>query len=155
MLKWIINKFWAWRYPEWTRSQVEEYFKQCNGNIWLFQNKLIGDNIKWDSDGLNFSRYTDTFARPEQMLARKFGNCGDFMRLFEEFIKYSGCATKYIQYEMTNDYSPKYHYAMVITMSNGETLLQSNLSLLNEEVLKILSDGYDNVKAIDKWQGGY
>ena len=90
MLKWLINKYWNWRYPEWTRGQVKELFKSFNGNMWALQEYLRNNGFKWGSDGLNISRYTDTFARPEQVLARKFGNCGDYMRLYEEFIKFSG-----------------------------------------------------------------
>lgn len=152
MLKWLINKYWNWRYPEWTRGQVEELFKRFNGDIFAFHEYLKDNGFKWGSDGLNISRYTDTFARPEQVLARKFGNCGDYMRLYEEFIKFSGCAKKYVQYEMTKDNSFDYHYVMLITLNNDDKILQSNLSLLSEIAFEILSQDYDNVKIIDKWE---
>lgn len=154
MLKWLINTYWNWRYPEWTRSQVENYFAKFNGSIWLLNDDLVSQGFKWASDGLNFSILTDTFARPEQVLARKFGNCGDYMRLYEEFIKYSGCARKYVQYEFTCDDALNYHYAALIDLNNGQQICQSNLSLLESYTFSILSNGYDNVKIIDKWEKG-
>ena len=30
MLKWIVNKYWNWRYPEWPDDMVKEYFDKCN-----------------------------------------------------------------------------------------------------------------------------
>ena len=154
MFKWLINAYWNWRYPEWTRGQVDELFKSFNGDIWALQEYLRNNGFKWGSDGLNISRYTDTFARPEQVLARKFGNCGDFMRLFEEFIKFSGCAVKYIQHELTCDNSLRYHYIMQFTLADGEEILQSNLDFFSPEVFKVIANGYDNVKIIDKWGRG-
>ena len=154
MFKWLINKYWAWRYPEWTRGQVEEYFRIFGGNIWQFRDNLIAKGFVWASDGLNVSRYTDTFARPEQVLARKFGNCGDFMRLFEEFIKFTGCAVKYIQHELTCDNSLRYHYVMQFTLADGQEIIQSNLEFFSPEVLGVIANGYDNVKIIDKWERG-
>ena len=152
MLKWLINKYWNWRYPEWSDDMVKEYFDKCNNNIWLFQNKLIEHSFKWHSDGLNFSIYTDTFARPNQVLARKFGNCGDYMRLFEVFIKYTKCATRYAQYELTCDDKFNYHYTMIVWLKDGNIITQSNLQLLSEEAFKTISKDYDNVWLIDKWE---
>lgn len=154
MFKWLINAYWNWRYPEWTRGQVEELFKSFNGDIWALQEYLRNNGFKWGSDGLNISRYTDTFARPEQVLARKFGNCGDYMRLYEEFIKFSGCAVRYIQYEMTCDNSLKYHYVMEITMSDSEILIQNNMDLFAFAAFYEIGSNYDNVKIIDKWERG-
>ena len=76
------------------------------------------------------------------------------MRLNEEFIKFRGCAAKYIQYEMTCDNSLKYHYVMEILKPQGQILIQSNTLLFSYAAFDVIGYDYDNVKIIDKWERG-
>lgn len=154
MLKWIINKFWDFWYPEWTDKQVQEYFAQFK-DINDFRQDLINKNFKWASDGLNFSMLFDTFERPNQVLARQWANCGGFMRLFEAYIK-SGNDNSikgYTQFELkAND--GKWHYIMAIKKNDGEIFTQSNLNFLflSNRDLDIMFPNYTVNKIIDSWQ---
>ena len=150
MLKWLINKYWNWRYPEWTDQQVQEYFAQFKSITDLRQD-LVNKDFKWSSDGLNFSKSFDTFERPNQVLARQWANCGGFMRLFEAYIKSGNdnSIKSYSQFELINDY--KWHYVMTITKKDGEIFTQSNLTFLSNYALDICFPNYRVNKIIDSW----
>ena len=85
------------------------------------------------------------------------------MRLYEEFIKFSGCAKQYTQYQLTCDCNNKYHYVMRIILNDDIKVLQSNISLtiessryafsfLVEIPFNSIIKDYDNTKIIDKWE---
>ena len=149
----IVNWFWRCVYGEYTTAEKEKLYNDL-ADVRALEQFLLNHNFYWASDGLNACIELDTFARPEQTLARGWGNCGDYMRLYEEFIKFSGCAKKYVQYEMTCDNSLKYHYVMEITMSDSEILIQNNMDLFAFAAFYEIGSNYDNVKIIDKWERG-
>ena len=153
MLKWLINKYWNWRYPEWTDQQVQEYFAQFKSITDLRQD-LVNKDFKWSSDGLNFSKSFDTFERPNQVLARQWANCGGFMRLFEAYIKSGNdnSIKSYTQFELISGF--KWHYVMTIVKKDGEIMTQSNLIFLSNYALEICFPNYRISKIIDTWERG-
>lgn len=153
----IVNWFWFQIYGEWTRAQVEKLYNDL-ADVRALEQFLLNHNFYWASDGLNSCIELDTFARPEQTLARGWGNCGDYMRLYEDFLKFKGKG-RYTQYELTTPAKglipwKRWHYVSLI---NGEWL-QSNLSL-RPLVSNSIADSlayyfpeYSNVRVIDEWE---
>lgn len=145
------------KYGRWSEQKKNELYIMLHTvedlAAWLKDN-----GYKWGSDGLNFSIQTDTFARPEDVLARGFGNCGDFMRLFEDFIKYKNSqgvyvADSYLQYELT-DANENWHYVMIIKRS-GEFMLQSNgsITVIGADVpLLRLFPQYPYATVVESWR---
>ena len=102
----------------------------------------------------------DTFARPEQTLARGWGNCGDFLRLYEDFLKFKKQG-RFAQYELTTPTkilgiipSKRWHYASLI----DGIYIQSNVRLyplINGSAAESLSyyfGEYSNIRIIDEWR---
>ena len=129
MLKKLINWYWNIRYPELSTEQVNKVFDQFD-SIQEFASFLKAAGFKWSSDGLNFCQATDTFERPGQVLARRFANCGGYMRLFKEFCLYKGFYDYLAEYELTDGViRNRWHYISVI-VHNGKIFSQSNMDIL-------------------------
>lgn len=153
MLKKIINLYWRMIYGEWTPEQVREFMGRFD-TVSGFQTWLVDQGFKWRSDGLNFSIQTDTFERPEQVLARKWANCGGFMRLFETFIKLRSAASEYTQYEISNS-EGRWHYVMFFKIGD-QWHCQSNLNIFPAlhyvANIKQYFPQYTTVNVIDRWK---
>lgn len=124
MLKKIINWYWNLKYPELSDAQVKEFFNLFYTPMQMSE-FLQANGFVWASDGLNWSRWTDTFERPGQVLARKFANCGGYMRLFKEFCLYRGYSVA--EYELIN-HGFDYHYSSCVE-KDGDFFMQSNLNI--------------------------
>lgn len=154
MLKLIVNFWWRLIYGEWSDERVAAYFENFH-NIIELQMGLAAAGFRWRSDGLNFSIDTDTFERPGQVLARGWANCGGYMRLFEAYIKASGSASAYTQYELTSD-SGAWHYISIIEYKGGNHL-QSNIQITElitagpNPFLNLFPE-YSKYRIIDEWK---
>lgn len=150
--KWLmklVTLFWSSLCGEWTKEQKEKLYNDL-ANIFELEQYLKNNGFKWGIDGLNWNIRVDTFERPERLLARGFGNCGDYMRLFEDFLKYKNMG-RYTQYELRDGYG--WHYAMVIA---GGTF-QTNIRLLPMQgdeagTLLYYFPEYEEVHVIDEWE---
>lgn len=152
-----INFFWRQIYGELTTVEKEAFYDSINSLFELI-NYLKLNNFKWASDGLNFQIDVDTFERPEQVLARKWANCGGFMRLYEDFIKYKFSkgflmAFSYRQYELRGSYN--WHYVMLI----DDGVLLSNLEMIpissNKTAAQMIKERwpeFQHISQIDEWR---
>lgn len=151
--KWLmklVTLFWSSLCGEWTKEQKEKLYNDLT-NIFELEQYLKNNGFKWGNDGLNWNIRVDTFERPERLLARGFGNCGDFMRLYEDFLKFKGVG-RYTQYELRDGYG--WHYVSII---DGDTF-QTNMRLLPMQgddgaTLLYYFPEYEEVHVIDEWEG--
>ena len=144
----LVIMFWSLICGEWTKEEKERLYKDLD-SVEDLAEYLRVKGFKWGSDGLNLNIRLDTFERPERLLARGFGNCGDYMRLFEDFLKYKNMG-RYTQYELRDGYG--WHYVMVI---DGSTF-QTNMRLLPMQgdeagTLLYYFPKYNEVHIIDEW----
>ena len=154
--KWIldvVNWFWAQSCPEWTDAQVKEFFDQFSNHFEL-ANYLAANKFTWNSDGMNILpvHALDTYERPSQLLARKFGNCTGYLRLFSEFIKYKRCADSMEEYLMHNGEIGSWH-AIIVIQSNGIVYYQSNMNVnIMDKPLNELFPQYRIRELTDFWK---
>ena len=154
----IVNWFWFQIYGEYTTAEKEKLYNDL-ADVRALEQFLLNHNFYWASDGLNACMTLDTFARPEQTLARGWGNCGDFMRLYEDFLKYKNKG-RYVQYELTTPTtifgfipSKRWHYVMLI----NDEVVQTNVnlrplvSLYFPDNLKMYFPEYQDSRIIDEW----
>lgn len=155
MLKTIINFWWRIWYGEWSDARVKAYFDRFR-NIFELRQALENEGFQWQSDGLNFSIQTDTFERPGQVLARKWANCGGFMRLFEAYIKYKNDGVIfYEQFEMSTRDRKKWHYVMLFQIEDGRYYLQTNNDIFQcagDTMITLIFPDYDQGQKIDEWR---
>jgi len=150
----IVNIFWNLIYPEWTDKQVYEFYDQFS-NYFEFAAYLQASKFQYKPDGMNILPIyrIDTFARPNQVLARKFYNCSDTMRLFSEFIKYKKCADSFEEIFLHNGEIGNWHYIMLIS-DQGRSYIQSNIFVnlaMPEQIVEYKKE-YKHWDVIDKWQ---
>ncbi len=146
----LVIMFWSVIYGELTKEEKERIYDGLH-SVYDLADYLRVNRFKWGSDGLNLNIRLDTFERPERLLARGFGNCGDFMRLYEDFLKFKGVG-RYTQYELRDGYD--WHYVSVI---DGDTF-QTNMRLLPMQgdegaTLLYYFPEYEEVHVIDEWEG--
>lgn len=144
----LIIWFWNVVYGEWTKEQKEKLYNDL-ADVTELEQYLCNSGFEWQSDGLNWNISMDTFERPERLLSRRFGNCGDFMRLYEDFLKFKSKG-RYTQYELRAGYL--WHYVSVI---NGK-LFQTNIKLLPMQgdegaTLLYYFPQYKEVHILDEW----
>ena len=153
MLK-IVNWFWNIIYPEWSLTQVKEFYDKFS-NYFELSAYLLANGFTYNADGMNILPIyrLDTFARPSQVLARKFGNCSDYMRLFSEFIRYKICADEFEELFLHNGEIGNWHYILKINDRNI-TYLQSNMhvGLATTEAWNEYKIEYKHIDIIDSWQ---
>jgi len=146
----LVTLFWSLIYGEWTKEEKEKLYNDLD-DVQALAEYLKVKGFKWGNDGQNWNIKADTFERPERLLSRGFGNCGDYMRLFEDFLKFKGVG-RYTQYELRDGYG--WHYIMIIDGS----IFQTNMRLLpmqGDEGGSILYyfPKYEEVHIIDEWEG--
>ena len=150
----IINIFWNLIYPEWSDKQVHEFYDQFS-NYFELAAYLQANKFQYKPDGMNLLPIyrIDTFARPNQVLARKFYNCSDMLRIFSEFIKYKRCADSFEEIFLHNGEIGNWHYIMIIN-DRGRQYIQSNIFInpLTSEQIAEYKNEYKHWEIIDKWQ---
>lgn len=144
----LVIMFWSMIYGELTKEEKERIYDGLD-SVYELAEYLRIKGFKWGSDGLNLNIRLDTFERPERVLARGFGNCGDYMRLFEDFLKYKNIG-RYTQYELRDGYG--WHYVSVL---NGG-IFQSNAKLFSMQgdegaTLLYYFPQYKEVHILDEW----
>lgn len=145
----LVIMFWSMIYGELTKEEKEHIYDGLH-SVYDLADYLRVKGFKWGSDGFNLNIRLDTFERPERVLARGFGNCGDYMRLYEDFLKYKNMG-RYAQYELRDGYG--WHYVSVL---NCGTLFQSNIYLWemkgseSETILSYFPE-YEEIHIIDEW----
>ena len=146
----LVTLFWSLLYGEWTKEQKQKLYNDL-ADVSDLEQYLRNNGFEWKNDGLNWNVKVDTFERAERVLARRWGNCGDYMRLYEDFLKFKDRG-RYTQYELRAGYL--WHYVSVI---NGK-LFQSNAKLLPMQgdegaTLLYYFPKYEEVHIIDEWEG--
>ena len=149
ILRFIINSFWNFIYPELTDKQVSQEMSLCKTPFQL-ETYLCSRGFKWASDGLNFSLETDSFEKPSQVLSRKWANCSGFLRLYSYFFDLNRIKHKEILLYSTK--TKLWHYINIFEYE-GKNYQQSNISLteiINFDKLwqEWKDKGYDR-KAVD------
>lgn len=150
----IVNWFWNIFYPEWTEAEVYAFYDQFS-NYFELALYLQVNKFTYKPDGMNLLPIyrIDTFARPSQVLARKFYNCSDMERLFSEFIRYKRCADSFEEILLHNGEIGNWHYILIIN-DRGKQYIQSNIfvnPLTPEQIAEYKSE-YKHWDVIDQWQ---
>lgn len=153
IIRFFVNTYWKIRYGEWSDAKVKDLFDNLSNQQEL-SNWLVLEGFKWDIDGTNFSIWTDSYARPGQILARKFGNCTDFGRLYSEFIKYKQTAEYIEEIMFSNDLADKWHFVIAIK-DRGKWYVQSNLTVSEvenkESIYKFYNEqGFSRYEIVDQ-----
>lgn len=152
----IVNWFWNIFYPEWTEAEVHAFYDKFS-NYFELALYLQVNKFAYKPDGMNLLPIyrIDTFARPSQVLARKFYNCGDACRLFSEFTKYKKCADSFEEIFLHNGEIGNWHYIMLIS-DRGQQYVQSNIfvNAVTPEQIAEYKNEYKHWEIIDKWEKG-
>jgi hypothetical protein len=154
MIKKIIRWFWNLIYGELDDAEVKAFYDKF-ANVFELSNYLMANGYEWASDGTNTLPYYkfDDFSRPGQVIARRFGNCSDFLRLFSEFVKYKRCADRLEECLLHNGPIGAWHYVSLI-QDRGITYIQSNMSvnILDKPLLELYKGKYSKMELIDTWE---
>lgn len=140
ILRFIINSFWNFIYPEWTDAEVKAVYDSMSNQFELTQ-YLISNGFTWNNDGLNANYYTDSYERPGQVLARKFANCTGFLRLYSEFMQYHKCVDYFEEIMLFHEDSYRWH-AIIVMYDRGVCYYQSNINVSQIDSKQQILDYY-------------
>ena len=136
------------RNKAWTDEQVAEFYKGLETPTDLSM-RLSIDGYKWSGEYylLDWNR------TPNEALATKNMNCGDFSMLFVHLyeLKHMNWEGNYME-DWTNILDPRYHYITFFNL-DGQLYLQSNLGIQRAGSVKEVLDFYraKGYKTIDKF----
>ena len=136
------------RNKAWTDEQVAEFYKGLETPTDLSM-RLSIDGYKWSGEYylLDWNR------TPNEALATKNMNCGDFSMLFVHLyeLKHMNWEGYYME-DWTNIFDPRYHYITFFNL-DGQLYLQSNLGIQRAGSVKEVLDFYrqKGYKTIDKF----
>ena len=125
ILRFVINSFWNFIYPELSEKEVEEIYSLCKTPFQL-EVYLCSHGFKWASDGLNFNILSDSFEKPSQVLSRKWANCSGFLRLYSTLFDKIGIKHKEIL--LIHSDKIQWHYINIFQY-DGKFYQQSNIAL--------------------------
>ncbi len=136
------------RHKAWTDAQVSEFYAGIKTPHELSM-RLSIDGYKWSGEYylLDWNR------TPNEALATKSMNCGDFAKLFQHLyellhLNWEG----YYMENWSNVFDPEYHYITFFNL-DGQLYLQSNLGIQQVKSVDAVLEYYrqKDYKTIDKF----